>query len=86
MMKDIGDLCTHCFRDTSFGSGLYINRIGSETEDYSGYMCIECRMEDCERCGARVAEFGFTSAGELLCESCGEIHNRFPISKKDLWG
>ena len=30
---DIGDRCTHCGRDTSFGSGnhLFVNRIPSET-------------------------------------------------------
>ena len=26
---DIGDLCTHCGRDTSFGSGLFVDRIPS---------------------------------------------------------
>jgi len=31
MEIDIGDLCTHCGRDTSFGSGelLFVNRIPS---------------------------------------------------------
>ena len=31
---DIGDRCTHCGRDTSFGSGnlLFVNRIPSETD------------------------------------------------------
>ena len=31
---DIGDLCTHCGRDTSFqsGNGLFVNRIPSDTD------------------------------------------------------
>ena len=34
MEIDIGDLCTHCGRDTSFGSGelLFANRIPSGTD------------------------------------------------------
>ena len=29
---DIGDLCTHCGRDTSFGNGLFVNRIPSGSD------------------------------------------------------
>ena len=29
---DIGDLCTHCSRDTSFGSGLFVDRTPSSTD------------------------------------------------------
>ena len=29
---DIGNLCTHCSRDTSFGSGLFVDRIPSSTD------------------------------------------------------
>ena len=29
MKIDIGDLCTYCGKDTSFGSGLFVNRIPS---------------------------------------------------------
>lgn len=47
---DIGDLCTHCHRDTSFGSGLFVNRIPSGTETEDGYMCPDCQMIECDRC------------------------------------
>ena len=50
---DIGDLCTHCHRDTSFGSGLFVNRIPSMTEDEDGYLCPECQMFDCDRCNKK---------------------------------
>ena len=49
-MKDIGNLCTHCHRDTSFGSGLFVNRVPSETETERGYMCPDCLMYECDRC------------------------------------
>jgi len=29
---DIGELCTHCFEDTSFGSGKKVNRIPSGSD------------------------------------------------------
>ena len=60
---DIGDLCTHCGKDTSFGSGdlLFVNRIpsgadgklelaGEVTIDVTidGYMCVECKSIECE--------------------------------------
>tara|TARA_R100000687_G_C6331668_1_gene109984 strand:+ start:46 stop:336 length:291 start_codon:yes stop_codon:yes gene_type:complete len=47
---DIGDLCTHCHRDTSYGSGLFVNRIPSGTETENGYMCPDCQMYECDRC------------------------------------
>ena len=49
-MNDIGNLCTHCHRDTSFGSGLFVNRIPSSTETEDGYMCPDCQMYECDRC------------------------------------
>jgi hypothetical protein len=48
--KDIGNLCTECHRDTSFGSGLYVNRIPSGTETEVGYLCPECQQIECDRC------------------------------------
>ena len=48
--KDIVNLCTECHRDTSFGSGLYVNRIPSGTETEDGYLCPECQQIECDRC------------------------------------
>ena len=45
---DIGNLCTHCHNDTSFGSGRFVNRIPSETETESGYMCPGCQPSEDE--------------------------------------
>tara|TARA_R110000803_G_scaffold46664_2_gene97883 strand:+ start:7980 stop:8297 length:318 start_codon:yes stop_codon:yes gene_type:complete len=49
-MKDIGDLCTSCHEDTSFGTGLYVNRIPSGTETEEGWLCPTCQMHECDRC------------------------------------
>lgn len=39
------DTCIECHRDTSFGSGLFVNRIPAD----GGYICPECFV--CEDCG-----------------------------------
>ena len=62
MQVNIGDLCTTCGRDTSFGSGefLFVNRIPSDGFDATlvlhtgrkievtveGYMCAECEESE----------------------------------------
>lgn len=43
MQIDIGNKCIKCFRDTSLGSGRYVNRIPAIDDDYEGYICIECQ-------------------------------------------
>jgi hypothetical protein len=61
MEIDIGNLCTHCGKDTSFGTGMFVNRVPSGAEGrlildggddvtmdvtLEGYMCPECLKED----------------------------------------
>ena len=43
MIKDIGNKCIYCFKDTKIGSGLFVNRIPAENDDYEGYLCPECQ-------------------------------------------
>ena len=63
---DIGNNCVHCNKDTSFGSGLFVNRIPADADceiennegniifadgQYrDGYMCADCRALECDRC------------------------------------
>jgi len=64
MSKDIGDLCVHCRRDTSFGSGLFVNRY-PVSGDEDGYCCDECEQKyykDNEETGAGAAEAGSSSS------------------------
>lgn len=82
---DIGDLCTHCGKDTSFGSGdlLFVNRIpsgadgklelaGEVTIDVTidGYMCVECQSIECDLCGEKVLEYELD--GRVVCMDCLE--------------
>lgn len=49
---DIGNMCVHCRRDTSFGSGRFVNRypvFGLYNEELKreedGYCCADCEQE-----------------------------------------
>ena len=49
---DIGNLCVHCRKDTSFGSGRFVNRypvFGLENidtgQEEDGYCCDECEQQ-----------------------------------------
>ena len=37
MTIDIGNECVECRNDTSFGSGLFVNRIPASTDELNGY-------------------------------------------------
>ncbi len=85
---DIGELCTHCFEDTSFsaGNGKRVNRIPSDADakivsdntentihiTISGYMCPECRLIDCDTCGNPTLETEVTPQGTVVCAGCME--------------
>lgn len=43
MTIDIGNECTQCRKDTSPGSGRFVNRIPSGTDELEGYMCEDCQ-------------------------------------------
>tara|TARA_R110002020_G_scaffold359183_3_gene571888 strand:+ start:416 stop:697 length:282 start_codon:yes stop_codon:yes gene_type:complete len=43
--------CLDCDRDTSFGSGLFINRVSTD----GGWLCAECAALCCDRCGDPIA-------------------------------
>ena len=49
---DIGNLCVHCRKDTSFGSGRFVNRypvFGLENidtgQEEDGYCCDKCEQQ-----------------------------------------
>ena len=43
---DSGSLCVFCRRDTSWGSSRFVNRIPAETDDVSGYVCVDCQTSE----------------------------------------
>lgn len=88
-MTDIGNRCVHCGRDTSFGSGLFVNRIPADStcealdkdgkiifkegEYRDGYACPECMMFECDRCAEMVA-----MDEDVQASDCGEEEGEFP--------
>ena len=51
---DIGDKCVECLRSTSFGSGLFVNRIPADNDEYIGWLCPECNFYECDRCDEKI--------------------------------
>ena len=51
---DIGDKCVECLRLTSFGSGLFVNRIPADNDEYIGWLCPECNWHECDRCNEKI--------------------------------
>ena len=51
---DIGDKCVECLRLTSFGTGLFVNRIPADNDEYIGWLCPECNWHECDRCDEKI--------------------------------
>ena len=51
---DIGDKCVECLRPTSFGTGLFVNRIPADNDNYIGWLCPECNFHECDRCNEKI--------------------------------
>ena len=81
----IGDLCTHCGRDTSLVL-LFVNRIPSGADgtlvlaggdevkvevELTGYMCGECQSVECDECGNKVLDYNIDD-GQIICTECGD--------------
>ena len=76
-LRDIGDKCTHCGKDTSFGSGLFVNRIPSTTDAATGYMCPECQVMPCDDCDKASLELETLYNGEVrVCTECLEKRSK----------
>ena len=85
-IKNIGDLCTSCHRDTSFGSGLFVNRIPSGTNTEDGYLCPDCQMYDCDRCDKPIGcdqDIYLESVCERVHEECATKHELTEQEKID---
>ena len=73
MIINIGNKCTECFKDTSFGSGRFVNRIPSGTDKYEGYLCSECQMIECDKCDKLSLEYIITDNGSIWCDDCNGV-------------
>lgn len=76
---NIGDLCTHCLRDTAYGTDLFVDRIPSGTEwsvttgladditvDVNGWMCVDCYSLPCGVCGESTDDYTLRD-GKVYC-------------------
>ena len=74
MSKDIGNKCVECLKDTSFGSGRFVNRISADNGIYDGYQCADCQMFECDQCKKETLEYFICNkTSKVLCEGCVEI-------------
>ena len=84
MEINIGDLCTHCGRDTS--ESLFVNRIPSGADgtlilaggdevkvevEVTGYMCADCQSVECDECGNMALDYSIREL-KIICSDCGE--------------
>jgi hypothetical protein len=60
------EACIDCKRDTSFGSGLFVNRIPAD----DGYMCPDCQSVECDVCGELSLDWSFPDGHTLTCDDC----------------
>lgn len=76
---NIGEHCTHCGRNVSWGSGLFVNRVpsgwseGLGTPELVGYMCADCQMETCETCGEETLDFSMKPECGVICDDCSGV-------------
>lgn len=79
---NIGDLCTHCGRDTS--ESMFVNRIPSGADGtltlaggfvvdievtINGYMCVDCQKVQCDECYKEVLDYNIDD-GQIICTEC----------------
>jgi hypothetical protein len=70
---NMGNLCLWCRKDTSFGSGLFVNRTPAwNDKNEEGYKCVECEIETIKECYLECIECGqYTCEGNNECMDCG---------------
>ena len=79
MSTDIGNECVDCRRDTSLGSGLFVNRIpadrqdGVDDEHIIGYLCPECQEVECDICDKSTLDYDMTGGVIITCHECMEL-------------
>ena len=67
---DVGDHCIDCDRDTSFRSGLFVNRIPADDGEKDGYLCPDCQAVECGYCHEPTIEYGSDGEGDIICDDC----------------
>ena len=71
MTIDIGNKCVSCLKDTSFGSGRFVNRIPAENDEYSGYQCPNCQSIECDGCNTKTLDYHICNETmKVYCDDC----------------
>ena len=65
--------CIECNRDTSFRSGLFVNRIPADNGEKDGYLCPDCQSMDCDYCHESALNWGTDKKGEIICDDCADL-------------
>lgn len=62
------EFCRECGHSVEWGSGMFVNRLDCGDGEY---LCAECQMFDCDRCGEPTLEIYTADDGsQLVCEDC----------------
>ena len=68
---NIGDKCVDCLKDTSFGSGRFVNRIPADNGKYDGYQCADCQSIECDNCNTKTLDYFISNENsKVYCEDC----------------
>jgi hypothetical protein len=70
--RTMSELCIDCNRDTSFRSGLFVNRIPADNGKKDGYLCPDCQSMDCDYCHESALNWGSDNKGGIICDDCAE--------------
>jgi len=62
----VKDLCVDCGRDTSMGSGLWVDRLGWD----DGWKCRDCNVWPCSICGEEVSELEMVDGNAVGVDCC----------------
>ena len=68
----MSELCIECDRDTSFRSGLFVNRIPAYDGEKDGYLCPDCQSMDCDYCHESSLNWGSDEKGGIICDDCAD--------------
>lgn len=72
---DMGERCIECCRSVEPGSGLFVNRVPADDGVVSGFLCADCQLEVCDRCGEPGLDLETVESEdqiERVCDNCLE--------------
>lgn len=62
--------CIECNLDTSFGRGLFVNRIPADNGEKEGYLCPDCQSMECDTCNESALNWSTDKNGNIICDDC----------------